>query len=82
VGLKADQLLAITFRTPNTQYPYAGASIYDGNGDLLKSDTIVGERSRKMTIDWEAAQDGEYYIALGNEYDATPPDTIYLVCID
>jgi hypothetical protein len=82
VSLKTEQLLSIKFRTPNIPYPYAGVSIYDGNGDLLKTDTIIGERSRKMTVDWAAAQGGEYYITLGNEFDSTAPDTIYLVCID
>jgi hypothetical protein len=82
VGLKADQLLVITFRTPNIEYPYAGASIYDGNGDLLKTDTAIGERSRRKTVEWQTANDGEYYITVGNEYSPSAPDTVYLVCIE
>jgi hypothetical protein len=81
VGLRADQRVIITFRTPNIEYPYAGASIYDGNGDLLITDAIIGERSRKKTLEWQAGNDGEHYITIGNEFGINAPDTLYLVCI-
>jgi hypothetical protein len=82
LNLKTDETLTITLRTPNVDYSYAGASIYDGDGILLRSDAITGERSRKKTIQWGAAHDGVYYITVGNQYSSESPDTLYLVCIE
>jgi hypothetical protein len=59
--LRSRQTLAIDFRTPDSGSPFAGATIYDGNGDRKDVGFIHMHRSTLASIAWSPSTDGWVY---------------------
>ena len=78
--LRSHQTLAIDFRTPDSEHPSAGATIYDGNGDSQDVGDIHMHRSTLASIAWSPSTDGWVYFSVGHQLGVTP-DTLYCVSV-
>jgi hypothetical protein len=78
--LRSHQTLAIDFRTPDSESPFAGATIYDGNGDSKYVGFIHMQRSTLASIAWSPSTDGWVYFSVGYESGVTP-ETLYCVSV-
>ncbi len=84
VNVKPGQTLSVSFRTPDTGNPYAGAAIYDESGNQVVSDVIIGGPGVLKTISWMAAAGKDeytYYFSAGNTYDPNAEGTAYTVSV-
>ena len=84
VNVKPGQTLSVSFRTPDTGNPYAGAAIYDEQGNLVVEDTIIGDAGVLKTISWMAAAGKDEYtysFSAGNKYDPNAEGTAYTVSV-
>ncbi|MGB7292227.1 MAG: VWA domain-containing protein [Thermodesulfobacteriota bacterium] len=84
VQLKAGQTLEVGFRTSDKEYPYAGATIYNGDKILLVEDRIIGTPSTLNSISWTTNSDGDeyrFYVAVGNTYDKNALGMTYYISV-
>ena len=78
--LRSHQTLAIDFRTPDSGFATAGATIYDGNGDSKVATGGYMGPSRLESIAWSPSTDGWVYFSVGHQYGVTP-ETLYCVSV-
>jgi len=84
VKIKPGQTLGVSFRTPDTGNPYAGAAIYDETGNQVVSEIIIGAPGASKTITWLTAAGKDeytYYFSVGNTYDSNAEGTAYSVSV-
>jgi tetratricopeptide (TPR) repeat protein len=79
--LRSHETLTIDFRTPDLGTPTAGATIYDGNGDLKVAESdYIRPRSRLESIAWSPSNDGWVYFSVGHAHGVAP-GTLYCVSV-
>ena len=84
IQLKAGQTLEVGFRTSDQAYPYAGATIYNDDKNLLVEDRIIGKPSTLNSVSWTTNSDADeygFYIAVGNTYDKNATGTTYYISV-
>ncbi len=78
IRLRVGQTLRIEFRTPDAGGG-TGASIYDANGALMKSD-YTGNRSELRTVEWSPSVDGIIYLNIGT-FVGKVTNAVYLISV-
>ncbi|MEQ9618614.1 MAG: VWA domain-containing protein [Deltaproteobacteria bacterium] len=85
VKLSPGQTLSVGFRTPDTTNPYAGASIYNEEGNLVIKETIIGSPGTLKSVSWSPDSNKDesmLYIGVGNDYDENAIETAYYITIE
>ena len=84
VKVKAGQTLAVRVRAPGTPNPYAGAAIYNEDGEQVADGSVIGQPSGQETIAWSTnSAKPEYVLCFGIghafEGEANAMGTVYRI---